>query len=158
MKNINLRVDREWKVVVSANKYVPLKLIDEFVLSKKDRIEKAVLKMRERIIPEVTADEEHLKKFFSEISCFAYELFKDEIDFKPAIKIKSMKSAWGICHPKKKYITFNKLLYIKPKAAAEYVAVHEYTHFLYPNHQKEFYGKIAEILPDYKEREKLLKE
>lgn len=157
VKNINLRIDRAGNITVSANRYVSLHVIDEFVLSKKEWIFEAVQRNRKRNISEVKANDAELTEFFGKLSDWAYEIFKNEIDFKPEIKVKNLKSAWGICHPKKKYITFNKALYLKPMKAAEYVAVHEYVHFLYPNHQKGFYKKLYSVMPDYKEREKLLK-
>lgn len=157
VKNINLRVGRDGKIAVSANRRVPVEFVDEFVLSKKEWLEKAVLKSKDRQIPDAYASKEELEEFFTRLSEWAYEFFKTDLNFKPDIKVKKMSSAWGICHPKKRYISFNQALYFKPKEAAEYVAVHEYTHFLFPNHQKAFYEKVAEILPDYKEREKLLK-
>ena len=45
-----------------------------------------------------------------------------------------------------------------PKEAIDYVVVHELAHIKHHNHQKEFYDFIEEILPDYKERNKLLKQ
>ena len=39
----------------------------------------------------------------------------------------------------------------------EYVVVHELAHIKYHNHKKEFYSLIEKFLPDYKEREKILK-
>lgn len=157
VKNINLRIDRTGNVKVSANGYVPINYVDEFVLSKREWIKAAVLRSRDSNIPTVEADDDEVKKFFEMLSERAYQIFKNEISFKPEIKIKNMKSAWGICHPKKRYITFNKALYFKPLKAAEYVFVHEYAHFLYPDHGKNFYAKISSVMPDYKERKKLLK-
>ena len=44
-----------------------------------------------------------------------------------------------------------------PEAAIDYVVVHELAHIRYKNHGKLFYEFIESILPDYKEREKLLR-
>ena len=41
---------------------------------------------------------------------------------------------------------------------AEYVVFHELTHFLYPNHGKEFYQFIEKHMPDYRQREKQLRQ
>ena len=41
--------------------------------------------------------------------------------------------------------------------AVEYVVVHELAHLKEMNHSKKFYKVIEEILPDYKERARLLK-
>ncbi|WP_420704434.1 M48 family metallopeptidase [Metamycoplasma hyosynoviae] len=34
----------------------------------------------------------------------------------------------------------------------EYVVVHELVHFNFPNHSKEFWASVKNILPDYKKR------
>ena len=44
-----------------------------------------------------------------------------------------------------------------PTPAVEYVVVHELAHIRHKNHGKDFYAFIASVLPDYKEREKLLR-
>ena len=44
-----------------------------------------------------------------------------------------------------------------PNEAIDYVVVHELAHIKHHNHSKDFYSLISEYLPDYKDREKLLK-
>ena len=44
------------------------------------------------------------------------------------------------------------------KELIDYVIVHELCHFIQPNHSKLFYQEVQKRLPDYKEREKKLKE
>lgn len=78
------------------------------------------------------------------------------IDF-PTIKVKDMRSRWGSCIPSKKILTFNVHLMEYPLPAAEYVVAHEFTHFLQANHSARFYAELARYMPDYKQREKLLK-
>ena len=45
----------------------------------------------------------------------------------------------------------------KDERAIDYVVVHELSHIKHHNHSKEFYEFIGRFLPDYKERERLLK-
>ena len=45
-----------------------------------------------------------------------------------------------------------------PEEAIDYVVVHELAHIRHKNHGEAFYQLIASVLPDYKERIKLLKE
>ena len=78
------------------------------------------------------------------------------IDF-PTIKVKDMRSRWGSCIPSKKILTFNVHLMEYPLPAAEYVVAHEFTHFLQANHSARFYAELARYMPDYKQRERLLK-
>ena len=42
-------------------------------------------------------------------------------------------------------------------AAQIYVVVHEYCHFLQPNHSPAFWAEVEKLLPDWKERRALLK-
>ena len=76
---------------------------------------------------------------------------------KPTIKVRSMTSRWGVCHMAKRQITFALQLYNMPEAAQIYVVVHEYCHFLQPNHSPAFWAEVAKLLPDWKARRDLLK-
>lgn len=161
VKNINLRIGKNLSINVSANKNIPIAVIDSFVESKAIWISEA----KQRIISRQKIKEPDLNKWddkeclelFQSISDKIYPLFKDSIEIKPAIKIRAMKSCWGVCHPRKNYITLNKLLMSKPLAAIEYVVMHEYIHYLHMNHQREFYKELAKKMPDYLARKKLLK-
>ena len=73
------------------------------------------------------------------------------------IKVRSMTSRWGVCFMTKRQITFALQLYHMPPAAQIYVVVHEYCHFLQPNHSPAFWAEVAKLLPDWKARRALLK-
>lgn len=70
----------------------------------------------------------------------------------PKISIRSMKSRWGSCKPNGGKITLNLELLHKPKECLEYVVVHELAHFIHPNHSKDFWNFVENIMPDYKKR------
>jgi hypothetical protein len=53
-------------------------------------------------------------------------------------------------------LTLNSELLELPRAAGEYVIVHELVHLLAPNHGKVFKSFMSAYLPDWEEREKLL--
>ena len=76
---------------------------------------------------------------------------------KPTIKVRSMVSRWGVCAMTKRQITFALQLYNMPPAAQIYVVVHEYCHFLQPNHGRAFWAEVEKLLPDWKARRGLLK-
>lgn len=76
----------------------------------------------------------------------------------PEIRFRKMVSRWGSCQPQKKVLTFNTHLVEAPPACVEYVVAHEFTHFLHPNHSKEFYNSLASFMPDWAARKKLLNE
>lgn len=73
------------------------------------------------------------------------------------LKIRSMKTRWGSCNPKKGYINLNLELIAYPKEAIEYVILHELTHLLYFYHNQDFYAFLTLHMPDWKDREKLLR-
>ena len=88
----------------------------------------------------------------------AYDEYYRSLGIKfPVIKVKDMRSRWGSCIPSKGILTFNVHLTEYPLAAAEYVVAHEFTHFLQANHSARFYAELAKFMPDYRERERLLK-
>ena len=77
---------------------------------------------------------------------------------KPDIEIKRMKIRWGACFNQQNKVCFNLVLAHLDKELIDYVITHEMTHFLQPNHSKYFYLELAKRMPDYKLREKKLKE
>lgn len=76
---------------------------------------------------------------------------------KPIIKVRDMRTRWGSCHPAKRQITLAARLALQPPEAVEYVVVHEYCHFVHPDHQAGFWALVASILPDWKARRALLR-
>ena len=74
----------------------------------------------------------------------------------PQIKVRSMVSRWGSCQPKKKIVTFSRQLGETPPACMEYVAVHEFCHFIQPNHSAAFHQLMTELMPDWRQRKQLL--
>ncbi len=61
---------------------------------------------------------------------------------KPTIRVRDMTSRWGVCYMKRRQITFALQLYNMPPAAQIYVVVHEYCHFLQPNHSPAFWAEV----------------
>ena len=74
----------------------------------------------------------------------------------PTIRYRNMVSRWGSCQPKRCVLTFNYALAEAPISCIEYVVVHEFTHFLHPNHSKKFYQQLAMFMPDWEERKTIL--
>ena len=72
------------------------------------------------------------------------------------ITITSAKTRFGSCSSKGN-ISFSYLLMLYPDEAIDYVVVHELAHLVEMNHSSAFYKIVENILPDYKNRQKLLK-
>lgn len=96
------------------------------------------------------------RKTFLEIIDWAYPQFVPYGAPYPVWTVRSMTSRWGSCQPQTGKITLNSKLVFYSKEAIEYVVVHEFAHFAHPDHSKAFWALVAEIMPDYKERKKLL--
>ena len=74
----------------------------------------------------------------------------------PKLTLRDMSSRWGSCQPGKGVITLNKRLIEIPRNAVQYVVMHEFVHFLQPNHSDKFYETMSALMPDWKARKKLL--
>ena len=153
VKNINLRVRADGCVIVSAAKWVPVQRIDEFVAAKEEWINR----MQKRFqIQDAPIKPDDCLTLFLQVENDIFPLFEKRLKKRPLLKVKHLKSCWGICHPKKNYITLNTQLACKEKRFIEYVILHEYVHFIYPNHQKGFHQMMASLMPDYQIRRKAL--
>ena len=53
-------------------------------------------------------------------------------------------------------ITLNEYLYSASPYCIKYVVLHELTHFLYTNHDKQFFDFISIHMPDWQERKNKL--
>lgn len=74
------------------------------------------------------------------------------------INIRKMRTRWGSCIVHKNTIILNKDLIKAPKYCIKYVILHELLHMLYKEHSKEFYDFLFTLMPDWKERKRILDE
>lgn len=213
VKNVNLRVRTDGSVYVSANRYVSVEQIEDFITSNYDFIQNARAKYEKirnsnpicnlseykngekicvfgqiKTLKVVQSDKNYVESDENNITIYVknlddialkmktfesykrktlmnvlneicnriYPTFKSYgVDF-PEIRIRKMVSRWGSCMPTKKVVTFNTVLFFVPIDCVEYVAVHEFTHFLHPNHSKEFHSAMTVFMPDWKIRKQKL--
>lgn len=213
VKNLNMRVKPDGMIHVSAHRLVPVKYIDDFVLSHEQTLIKVLDKydkirentrqplqyvsgekirflgeelhllveaapvegvdkigqflfLRVKDTTDFSRKERVMKKWFgrmqtdvfSEICKEIYPLFQPYGVKYPLVKIRSMKSRWGSCQPQKGIITLNSKMIAASREAIEYVVLHEFAHFIHPNHSKDFYGLVEELMPDWKERKGMLQD
>ncbi len=212
VKNINLRIKPDGRVLVSANNRVPIGFIDAFVRQKQAFILSALARFEEkrdqmqdmpmqyvsgecfrllgknlqlqlietedegvsiegdclvlRVRDKSDFDrrkmtmEKWLKAYqvtvFGELAAQTYELFRDYNILYPAIKIRTMKTRWGSCHPVKGIITLNSRLIAESRECIAYVLVHEFAHLIHPNHSRQFWDCVSMIMPDWRARKKEL--
>ena len=160
VKNINLRIKPDGRIYISANRSVSGKYIEEFLVSKADFILNALDKFKSlrQSEAEPIYTEQQLISLINEICKEVYPYFSGRGISFPQIKYKKMISRWGSCHPTKGILTFNLNLIYAPLECIEYVVLHEFTHFLQPNHSDKFYYELEKTCPNWKAYRRKLKE
>ena len=69
----------------------------------------------------------------------------------PTLRLRYMTSRWGSCMPVKEIIIMNTRLLLGPTEFAHYVMVHEFAHFIEPNHSLRFYKVMSDVLPNWEQ-------
>lgn len=159
-RTVALEVTREGRVLVRAPLRMPQGEIKRFVASHAAWLEKAQAKVaaRQAAHPPLTEQET------ATLRQRAKELLPDRVAHYAAImgvtptsvKITSARTRFGSCSGKNG-ICFSLYLMQYPEEAIDYVVVHELAHIRHHDHSPAFYAEVAKVLPDYKERMKLLK-
>ena len=98
-----------------------------------------------------------IKRIFSERLEYNYNLFDEDIPF-PKLKIRSMKTRWGVCNKRDNSVTLNSKLIKYSIHEIDYVIIHELSHFVHFDHSREFWETVRIYMPDYKKAVAILKE
>ncbi|MBQ9691180.1 MAG: DUF45 domain-containing protein [Eggerthellaceae bacterium] len=161
-KRMYIRIkEPDGRVVVTAPLHESEEHIKAFVQTKYEWIRRA----REQI---VTSQNVNYPPTSSELDAWRLTL-KKEIpallaQWEPIIGVsaghvtyRNMISRWGSCNVKTGHITFNvQLAHVDP-VALEYVVVHELCHLLEASHNVRFHALMKKFLPDYKQRQNMLR-
>ena len=91
----------------------------------------------------------YIKYTFSNHLKYWYDLFEENIPT-PNLKIRKMKTRWGVCNTKNHNITLNYELYKYDIECLDYVIVHELSHLIEANHSKKFWAVVEKYYPNYK--------
>lgn len=109
-------------------------------------------------------DDNQLKKWLDKI---VLETFKNHLDIiyqsfnnipYPKLKIRKMKTRWGVCNRKTNTVTLNYELIKYDLTKLDYVIVHELCHFIHFNHSASFWNEVSKYCPNYKKIRKELRE
>ena len=158
IRRYNLRVDSDGTVKLSVPKWWGTLRQAEFFLREKwgwvQKIRAEVLARPAATRAPVTeAELEALRTLLGELNAmWAARVGEDGVSW----KIRRVKSLWGCCHWRDRYITYNAELARAPRDLVEYVVVHEYTHFAVHNHGPKFHALMDERLPGWQTLRKRL--
>lgn len=158
-RTIEMSIDDGLEIVVRAPEGMSRYEIDAFVEKHRRWAEKHTALKKERMEKYAISEEEEeiLRKRALLYLTERTKYFAEIMGVKPAgVKVTSAKKRFGSCSAKNS-ICYSLRLMLYPKEAIDYVVVHELAHIVYKNHGPKFYALIGKHLPDYKEREKLLR-
>lgn len=96
-------------------------------------------------------------KIYTERLNYWYNIFEESIPY-PKLKIRTMKTRWGVCNRRDNSVTLNSELIKYDLTKLDYVIVHELSHFIHFNHSKSFWCLVEKYSPNYKKIRKDLKE
>lgn len=150
---INLRIEEKER----NKKFYYLGNIYDIIIKEVDKLE-----IKENTI--ITKDEKQLLKWynqqikdiFTQRLKYNYNLFEESIPY-PTLKIRTMKSRWGVCNRKNISVTLNSKLIEYDITKLDYVIIHELSHFVHFDHSKDFWNLVNKYCPEYKRIKKELK-
>ncbi len=91
----------------------------------------------------------NMKEIFMDHLTNWYQQFEENIPF-PKLKIRKMKTRWGVCNIRDNSVTLNSELMKYDLEKLDYVIVHELSHFIHFNHSKDFWNLVYKYYPEYK--------
>ena len=157
-RTVSLEVTRECTVRVRAPLRMPKKEIDAFVAAHRTWVERQLEKRRAHPVrPEPTAEElAALKERTRRLVEPAVAHYAAQMQLHPTgIRITKARTRYGSCSGTNG-LCFSCFLAECPVEAVELVVVHELCHVVHKNHGEKFYALLESVLPDWRERKKLL--
>ncbi len=160
-KTVSIEVTREGTVNLRTPYRVAKKDAERIISEKRDWILRALERVRERLRARPEPDEkekERLRRLAARVIPERVALYSEKMGLYPSgIRITSARKRFGSCSPADR-LCFSLYLMQYPPEAVDYVVVHELAHIRHKNHGKDFYGLVASVLPDYRQRIRLLKQ
>ena len=96
-------------------------------------------------------------RIFDERYVYVFNHFNEDIK-SPILKIRTMKTRYGVYNRKNHTITLNSKLIELDIEKIDYVIVHELSHILHFDHSKEFWNLVGKYSKDYKRIRKEMRE
>ena len=100
---------------------------------------------------------EEIIRIFDERYVYIFNNFKENIK-SPILKIRDMKTRWGVYNRLNHTITLNSRLIEFDIEKIDYVIIHELSHIIHFNHSKNFWSLVGKYCKNYKEIRKEMRE
>ena len=100
---------------------------------------------------------EEIIRIFDERYVYVFNHFNENVK-SPILKIRTMKTRWGVYNRKKHTITLNSKLIEFDISKIDYVIIHELSHIIHFDHSKYFWNLVNKYCKDYKKIRKEMKE
>ncbi len=156
-----LEVTREGQVLVRVPLSMPEEEIRRFVAAHTAWLERAQARVaaRRAAHPPLTQQQEaELRRRAAAILPAKTAHYAALMGVAPTgVKITAAKTRFGSCSGKNS-LCFSLYLMQYPEAAIDYVVVHELAHIRHHDHSPAFYAEVARVMPDYRERARLLRQ
>ena len=156
---MGLEITGDCEIIVRA----PIKMSDreiaEFISKYRGWIDKKLPEAEKRAEKSkaISEKEYELRRAARDIIPPLVERYSKLMELRPtSVKITSAEKRFGSCSSKNA-LCFSWRLMAYPTEAVEYVVVHELAHIKHHNHSPAFYAFIEKYMPDYRQRQKLLK-
>lgn len=159
-RTLAIKITPQAQVVVRAPLRADDQVIADFVRQRQDWICRAVDRQRARLAayPPLTAEQEQaLRRQAQEVIPPRVALWSRRMGLPtPPVKITAARTRFGSCSSRGS-LCFSLHLLRYPPEAVDAVVVHELCHLRHADHSPAFYAEVERWLPDYPQRQKLLR-
>ena len=163
-KTLEVEVSSDGRIIVRSPARLSEAEIEDFILSKADRLEKYLRESAERR-KELSSLKPFTAEEINEMADKALKIIPERVRYYAPligvtygkITIRNQKTRWGSCSAKGN-LSFNCLLTAMPPEVLDSVVVHELCHLKQMNHSKDFYSEVYRVFPEYNRWTKWLKE
>ncbi len=161
-RTVSIEVRPDGKVTIHAPKRMTYREIEILIEEKTPWIENTIAKynsvLDSEILPYTDEELKEMTEIAKRIIPPRVEYYAKLMDVSYGkITIRHPKTRWGSCTSKGN-LSFNCLLTQVPAEILDSVVVHELSHRREMNHSERFYAQILKVMPDYRERDRWLKQ
>ncbi len=161
-RTLSMELSPQGDLLLRAPRRMPLSHIERFI----ETHEKWIREHREKIRRRADFEREHfategqIRDWIAKAKSILpgkTEYWANKMGVTPtSVRITRAQKRFGSCSAENR-IAYSYRLMAYPEEVIDYVVVHELSHIRHKNHSADFYAFVARFMPDYKEKEAILK-